>query len=155
MSLIKKALENIKDCFTDKKGFYMLILTEKSKQNTLYQPPLYIGLAFKQELEIRSGQSSGHQTAYECVIKRSIEKSLFIKLGVLRETSLEKETEQLYEDIEKCLISCNQPLCNTFHKDKYASRRDMQITNYGEYKPLNDVCKCTSNQICKLDEDMK
>ena len=141
--LINKALGKFKETLTDGKGFYMLILTDKDSQTDIYKPSLYIGLAYKQSMEIRPGQVSGHQAAYQCVIKNSKDKVLFIKLGVLTKCNLDKKTEQLYEDIEKCLIYCNQPTCNTLNKSNYESNRIVKIQNTGYFVSLIENCDCS------------
>lgn len=140
--LINVALDKFNESFTDEKGFYILIHTEVDSQNTIYKPPLYIGLTYKQELGVRPGQISGHQAAYECAIEKSKNKLLFLKLGVLSETSVGKKTEQLYEDIEKCLIFCNEPTCNTNHKSNYESSRILSIKNIGQHHSLNEESNC-------------
>ncbi len=146
IELINNALDKFKSTFIDEKGFYMLMCANKNSPNSLKL--LYIGLAYKQSLTIRLGQISGHQTAYECVIQRSIGKKLYVKLGILKECSLDKKTEQLYDDIEKCLTYCNQPTCNTQNRNSYASKRTIHIQNTGNYIPLNEKSNCSENKTC-------
>jgi hypothetical protein len=146
--LIKKSLNSFHKTLTDEKGFYMLITTKPETRDIIFRPPLYIGIAYKQPLGLRPGQEAGHEPAYDCIIKNSIGKSLFIKLGIVTNSSLDKATKQLYEDIEKCLICHNQPTCNDMHKSNYNSSRELFINNIGQFMSLNEKSHCAENMKC-------
>jgi len=55
-----------------------------------------------------------------------------------------KITQELFDDIECCLIYKNKPLCNTDCVNKYNSklRREIQIINHGNRSPLKENCRC-------------
>lgn len=134
--------------YLDQEGFYMLVIgtpgTAQPKTQTTRELS-YVGKAVGQLLRQRICQKVGHETAFQCIINRGKGHTLYLSLGVLTESSLEKDSEKLYDDIECCLISTNQPHCNITCKDRYNSdlRRNLVISNTGSHHPLlaNSNCK--------------
>jgi len=127
----------------DKNGFYALLSgswdnPEKSWKNLKL---LYIGQAFDQTLRERIIQD---HPAYKCVRDYQKEHSvdIIVKIGFIKESTAERLTQQLYDDVECCLIFCNQPLCNTTCKDSYAGR-DLQVLNEGDPAGIKDSCVCS------------
>jgi hypothetical protein len=131
----------------DKKGFYTILgwtfdeTSKKWKDLKL----LYIGQAFDQTLRERIPQE---HDAYNCVYdykKNHSGTSLFVMIGIIKESSVEKQTQQLFNDIECCLIFRNKPACNTTCQESY-SGRDLEVTNTGDYVPLKEKCSCSAQQ---------
>ena len=62
-------------------------------------------------------------------------KELIVMLGVLTDCSLGRITERFYGEVNDCLISRNQPLCNANREKPYEGRQ-LSIVNRGDYKPM-------------------
>jgi hypothetical protein len=78
---------------------------------------------------------------------KTIDDVVNLTIGKIEElTGIEIIREELYDDIECCLIFRNKPVCNTSCKDSYNSqlRRSIVITNSGKHKPLMETCMCKS-----------
>lgn len=125
----------------DGKGFYAILgavfepKTEKWGSIKL----LYTGQAFDQDLRKRILQE---HPAYKCVFnyeKRHSGVGIVVMLGAIRKSTFERYTQQIFNDIECCLIFCNQPLCNTSCKESY-SGRDLKVINIGHPYPLKKEC---------------
>ena len=128
----------------DKKGFYALLGGTRAQNSTgwINLKLLYVGQAFDQTLRERIPQE---HPAYECVFKYQKEHSgiaIVVMIGTIEKSPVAKLTQQLFNDIECCLIFCNQPLCNTTCKESY-SGRDLQVINTEDYKPLKEKCACS------------
>lgn len=128
----------------DKTGFYAIIggihNADTNKWGNLKL--LYIGQAFDQTLRERIHQD---HPAYECVFQYRREHSgtdLVVLIGIIKERTVERLTQQLFDNVECCLILCNQPLCNTNCKESY-SGRDLQVINTGSIPPLKERCVCS------------
>jgi len=142
-------VENFKSSRLDGKGFYALL-------GAVYNPKteewgaiklLYIGQAFEQTLRTRIRQE---HPAYECVFdykkKHSSSKvDIVVMLGVVQSSTVKKLTQQLFNDIECCLVHKNKPLCNTSCKELY-SGRDLKIINVGSFYPLTKEHECSETE---------
>lgn len=138
---------NIKDSKNpklDEKGFYAILgatydsETEKWGNIEL----LYIGQAFEQTLRERIPQE---HPAYECVFdyqKKHSGVGIVVMLGTIEKSTVEKSTQQLFNDIECCLVFSNKPLCNTSCKESY-SGRELKIINTEHPYPLEKEHSCT------------
>jgi len=125
----------------DRKGLYAILAGTRSQKAWVDLRLLYIGQAFDQILRERIPQK---HPAYECVFKYQKRHSgvhILVMIGFIEKSTVERATQQLYDDIECCLILCNQPWCNTTCKESY-SGRDLQVINVGHYKPLKERCSC-------------
>ena len=83
---------------------------------------LYIGQAFDQTLRKRIPQD---HPAYECVLQYQKEHSnvdIIVLIGLIENSTVERLTQQLFDDVECCLIFCNQPLCNITCKESCSGR---------------------------------
>lgn len=128
----------------DEKGFYAVL-------GAVYNPKtdkwgniklLYIGQAFDQTLRERIPQE---HPAYACVFdyqRRHSGVCIVVMLGTVEKSTVAKLTQQLLNDIECCLIFCNQPLCNTSCEESY-SGRDLKVINTGHSYPLKKECSCS------------
>lgn len=142
-SLCKAISKILPDTVKDS-GFYMLYTKVENTRELKY-----IGLTYDQSLNTRPAQKNGHESAYKCIIDTSKGENLYLKLGKLIDSDLGKNGEELYEDIEKCLICCNKPSCNDKLKDQYYSDREsLMVTNEGYYLPLRTECTCKAGQNC-------
>jgi hypothetical protein len=126
----------------DQNGFYAIIGAnyDETKKEWTNLDLLYIGQAFDQTLRQRIPQP---HDAYSCVnenIKKT-GKTVIVMVGVIRETSAERVTQDFVDDVECCLIYSNQPLCNDKCKDEYRGR-PLRITNTEGYSPLKPSSSC-------------
>lgn len=131
----------------DEKGFYAVL-------GAVYNPKtkkwgniklLYIGQVFDQTLRERIPQE---HPAYKCVLnyqKKHSGVGVVVMLGTVKKSTVKKSTQQLFNDIECCLIFCNQPLCNTSCKESY-SGRDLKVFNTGDPYPLKKECSCSETK---------
>ena len=131
----------------DKNGFYAILGAKYNSNTKKWENPmlLYIGQAFDQTLRERIPQE---HPAYKCVFeyrKRHSDIDILVMIGFIEKSSVERSTQQLFDDIECCLIFCNQPLCNALCKESYLGR-DLQVFNMGYYKPLKETCTCSKKQ---------
>lgn len=147
-SFVKKlnaSIPNLNLSTLDKRGFYMLILgtpNPDDKKKYKRKELSYIGQTYKQTLRERIPQEKGHEKAFECIIKRGKGYYLYLAVGGITQKSVANETEDLYNDIENCLIFTNQPVCNTDYKKAYLSKRCLSILNTGSYQPLRESSAC-------------
>jgi hypothetical protein len=136
-------LEQSKNPCLDQAGFYAILAgnlnaTTKRYTNLIL---LYIGQAYNQTLRVRIPQE---HDAYECVNAYARDNptvTLLIMVGVVTDMPGNRATQQLYDDVECCLINKNQPRCNTACKDNY-SGRDLTVTNTGDFSPLAQQSVC-------------
>lgn len=140
-------LRAMEDSRLEESGFYCLACIEPSIPVAAHLPLMayYIGKAYGQTLRDRISQKSGHEVAYQCIIDNCYGKQLLLNIANISRTNLEKETEELYNDIECCLIYENrtQPLCNRNCVQSYSgSGRKINITNSGVCYPLKKECAC-------------
>jgi hypothetical protein len=133
---------NHKDYDLDKNGFYAILAGKRKTTGWVELELLYIGQAFDQTLRERIPQE---HDAYKCVFdyQQDSDKDILVKIGYIKESTVQKTT-QLFDDVECCLIYCNQPLCNTLCKEKYTGR-DLHIINTGSYRPLKEECYCSKS----------
>jgi len=141
-------LDRIKDSQNpdmDKSGFYAILgaTFDESSKTWKGLKLLYVGQAFEQTLRERIPQE---HDAYKCVYdykKNHSGTDLVVMIGLIEKSSIEKQTRQIFNDIECCLIFCNKPACNTTCQESY-SGRDLEVTNTGDYKPLIEKCSCSA-----------
>lgn len=134
----------------DKKGFYAIlsgVLEKDEKGNNQYGKIklLYIGQAFDQILRKRIPQK---HDAYACVNnykKKHPNVEILVMLGTIEKSTVGKLTQQLFNDIECCLIFSNNPLCNETCQDCY-SGRDLKIVNTGHPYPLEKESTCAEKK---------
>ena len=131
----------------DRNGFYAILGGTYDSRSRGWKnlKLLYIGQAFDQTLRERIPQE---HPAYQCVFeyrKRHSGVDILVKIGFIEKSTVERSTQQLFDDIECCLIFCNQPLCNTTCKESY-SGRDLQVINVGHYRRLKEKCTCSKTE---------
>jgi hypothetical protein len=128
-------------CNLDRKGFYVILSGTKTAKGWVKPRLLYVGQAFDQTLRERIPQE---RMEYQCVYshqKAHAGAPIWVMIGFIKETSVGRVNQQLFDDIECCLIFSNQPMCNTACKDSY-SGRDLEVINVGHYAPLEERCTC-------------
>lgn len=138
------AISEFKHQYLDKKGFYALLGARFNKETDRWEEIklLYIGQAFDQTLRERIPQE---HPAYKCVFeytKKNPGKQIAVMLGIIEKSSVQKLTQELFNDVECCLISWNQPTCNTQCKESYTGR-ELQVTNTGGFTPLKEKSTCS------------
>ncbi|MCD6131685.1 MAG: hypothetical protein J7J61_06250 [Candidatus Hydrothermae bacterium] len=140
---LKNRLNQIDSEEFDKFGFYMLLTGKPTQEGTFKMGKLlYIGQAYNQKIGERIPQS---HPGYECIVENHSGEYLYLAVSeISRLDGMEKITQELFDDIECCLIYKNKPLCNTDCVNKYNSklRRVIQITNTYNYSPLKEKCEC-------------
>jgi hypothetical protein len=133
-------IQENENCCLDKNGFYM-VLTGKYNVTTNKYTNIklqYIGQAYDQSIRKRVPQPHvAYNEIQQYLNVNSGYKALVIS-GIITESSQKKITAELFDDIEACLIFCNQPLTNTQNKESYKGR-EIVITNTGTYFPLEEV----------------
>lgn len=128
----------------DKNGFYALLGGKKHPitGNWVILKLLYIGQAYEQSINDRLDQA---HTAYVCIndyLQKNQGCEALITTGIIKSCSQERYTQELFNDIEACLIRSNKPHCNTQSKYSYGGRT-IEITNTGGFSPLLQTCSCS------------
>ena len=127
----------------DDNGFYAILGAnyDKTKNQWIDFDLLYMGQVFDQTLRQRISQP---HDAYTCVNAntKKTQKTAIIMVGVIKETSVERITQEFVNDVECCLIYSNQPLCNDKCKEEYTGR-SLEITNTEGYYPLKETSSCS------------
>lgn len=131
----------------DGKGFYAILggIYEPKTNEWTSLKLLYIGQAFDQTLRERIPQE---HTAYKCVFdykKQHSNVGIVVMLGSIEKSTVERVTQELFNDIECCLVFSNKPLCNETCQDCY-SGRDLKIVNTGHPYPLKDESNCSEKK---------
>lgn len=145
-SKILVAIGNVsqsKNEYMDLHGYYTIIAGKHKGRKVENPKLLYIGQAFKQTLRERIPQD--HKKAEKCILKYLRENpgtTVWVQTGSITSSDTKTRTQQIYDDIECCLIFTNQPKCNTQCKESYEGR-EIRITNTGAYGVLkkNSSCK--------------
>lgn len=125
----------------DKKHAIYEIITGKENNGSVSNDSEklhYIGLAYKQTLRERISQEDTHPAYKEIdnYIKIHTDYSKYVRIGNVVSKTQEKDSEDLFKDIEACLIYDNQPPANTINKDSY-NGREIRIINEGNAFLLN------------------
>jgi len=128
----------------DEKGFYAILGAVYNSEKKYWEnlKLLYVGQAFDQTLRERIPQE---HSAYECAFDYQRKHSgvgIVVMLGTIKNSIVEKLTQQFFDDIECCLVYCNRPLCNTSCQETYTGRT-LMIINEGNYSPLKEECDCS------------
>lgn len=129
----------------DQSGFYGIIRGIWYPNKKLYGnlELLYIGKAYKQTIRKRAKQP--HPSADEKMQIFFEKNKRYHKLllhGWITEYSQERITEQLFSDIEACLINSHHPYAN--EKSMYSYQgRCIQIINSGAKVVINENCVCS------------
>jgi hypothetical protein len=134
---IKKILDNNAEEF-DCNGFYVFICSDMIEKPLKNYKILYIGLTYDQLLNVRPAQKSGHESAYNEILRQAQKKTLYIMLGKPKE----EYDEEAFENIEKCLIFKNKPTCNIQNANTSNCTCNISIENTGYYGPLEKNSKC-------------
>ncbi|MCL2440968.1 MAG: hypothetical protein FWD14_04455 [Treponema sp.] len=130
--------------YLDNNGFYIILTGKYSSQIRKYVDIKlqYIGKAYAQSIRERVQQEHDAYIKIDQFLKKNSGYSALVRPGIIIELSQQRVTPQIVDDIEACLIFCNQPPANTLNKDKY-SGRDIAIINTGGYYPLEEI-SCSS-----------
>lgn len=132
-----------KEPYLDKEGFYAILGATFYSESKSWKDfkLLYIGQAFNQTLRQRIPQD---HPGYECVseYRKKNRRDIIVMVGIIGQAEAQRITQQLFDDVECCLIYCNQPFCNVKCKDSYTGR-DLQVINTGDFSPLKEKCACS------------
>jgi|GEM_PF-1717749 len=138
-----ETLKTSKQSYLKKTGFYAMLMGIYNPALGKYENTklLYIGQAYKQTLGERILQP---HNGYDCInnyIRKTPNAKLLTMVGVLAKTNISKVTQELFDDIECCLIYHNQPKCNEICKKSYSGRQ-LTIINTGDFSPLKPASDC-------------
>ena len=132
--------------YMDEKGFYAIYLgvpSEKPLQTTL-KKLLYIGQAYDQTIRKRSQQP--HDDADKCM-KSENEKepgsNLYIKSGIITENDQDGISQELFNDVECCMIYTNKPACNQKCMKEYVGG-EIIISHVNARKITDSSCEKSS-----------
>ncbi len=140
-------VETINLSFLDEKHAIYEIITGKENNGHVSNDSEklhYIGLAYKQTLRERIPQEDSHPAYKEIdnYIKNHPGYSKFVRIGNVISKYQDKDSENLFKDIEACLIYDNQPPANTINKESY-NGRDIRINNEGNVSLLKSTSDST------------
>ena len=125
------------------RGFYCILGARADHHEKCWRDLdlLYIGQAYRQTIRDRVLQE---HAAYECVneyLRQAQDKNIVVMAGIVVDASLDRITQEFFDDIECCLIYSNDPLCNTACAESY-SGRPLFVVNEGDYSPLRKRSSC-------------
>jgi len=125
----------------DESGFYALYGGKVNQSDNRFDEAelLYIGQAYNQSIRERVKQE---HPAYDCIkqyLRMNNGHQLLMKAGVIQRCTQKNVTEQLFDDIEACLIQENQPMCNRQNKQHYQGR-SIRIQNRHSEGLLTYLC---------------
>jgi hypothetical protein len=123
----------------DQKGFYAILgAKQDEKRKWEVMTLLYIGQAFDQTLRERIPQE---QKPYKCVtafLRNNLNtKAEALVMHGLVGRSSSTLSQDLVDDIERCLVNANQPLCNEVRRGSNDGK-PLMITNMGGFYPLKE-----------------
>lgn len=129
--------------FLENNGFYVILAaTYDATKNIFFDMELlYIGQTFDQTFRERIPQPhEAYPLIYE-YMKYNSQKTVVAKLGAIYDCDAERITQELFDDIECCLINKNQPIFNDKCKKSYIGR-SIIVENIGDYFPLKEGGVC-------------
>jgi len=114
-------IDNSKLDYLDGKGFYAIYACVYNKDRNSITPKklLYIGQAFEQTIRERLKQPHDADACMKKEKQNEPNSGLWFKTGVITKNDQEKVTQQLFNDVECCMIYVNKPKCNTLCIETY------------------------------------
>ena len=129
----------------DEIGFYAIYVgvpSEKLGYTTL-KKLLYIGQAYKQKIRDRLQQPHDADECMKTEKEGEPDSDLYVKTGRITENNLENTTQELFDDIECCMIYTNKPACNQKCLVEY-SGGDITISHVNAQKINDSSCEKSS-----------
>jgi hypothetical protein len=120
-------------------GFYAIYTAKPMGKGLITSVKLqYIGQAYDQTLRERIPQPHVAYEKIENYIAKHQGFHVYIKTGIITDCNVARKTQDLFDDIENCLIYENQPAANTEGKDAYIGRA-LILNNIGKPSKLTDI----------------
>ena len=128
--------------YLDGKGFYAIYACVYNKDRNSITPKklLYIGQAFEQTIRERLKQPHDADACMKKEKQNEPNSGLWFKTGVITKNDQEKVTQQLFNDVECCMIYVNKPKCNTLCMETYEGGA-IEVTHGGARMITNSSCE--------------
>jgi len=135
-------IDNSKLDYLDGKGFYAIYACVYNKDRNSITPKklLYIGQAFEQTIRERLKQPHDADACMKKEKQNEPNSGLWFKTGVITKNDQEKVTQQLFNDVECCMIYVNKPKCNTLCMETYEGGA-IEVTHGGARMITNSSCE--------------
>jgi len=135
-------IDNSKLDYLDEKGFYAIYACVYNKDRNSITPKklLYIGQAFEQTIRERLKQPHDADACMKKEKQNEPNSGLWFKTGVITKHDQEKVTQQLFNDVECCMIYVNKPKCNTLCMETYEGGA-IEVTHGGARMIKNSSCE--------------
>ena len=135
-------IDNSKLDYLDEKGFYAIYACVYNKDRNSITPKklLYIGQAFEQTIRERLKQPHDADACMKKEKQNEPNSGLWFKTGVITKNDQEKITQQLFNDVECCMIYVNKPKCNTLCMETYEGGA-IEVTHGGARMIKNSSCE--------------
>ncbi len=135
-------IDNSKLDYLDGKGFYAIYACVYNKDRNSITPKklLYIGQAFEQTIRERLKQPHDADACMKKEKQNEPNSGLWFKTGVITKNDQEKVTQQLFNDVECCMIYVNKPKCNTLCMETYEGGA-IEVTHGGARMIKNSSCE--------------
>lgn len=131
--------------FLRRKGFYAILsaIPLRVGGNRLLIPEdlLYVGQSFDQAIRDRIDQEHKADACIDDYLKEHPRREILLKAGVISQAGQKTLTQELFNDVECCLIYSNSPKCNVQCRKAYKGR-PIVIVNKGDYSPLVQQSFC-------------
>ena len=135
-------IDNSKLDYLDEKGFYAIYACVYNKDKNSITPKklLYIGQAFEQTIRERLKQPHDADACMKKEKQNEPNSDLWFKTGVITKNDQEKVTQQLFNDVECCMIYVNKPKCNTLCMETYEGGA-IEVTHGSARMIINSSCE--------------
>ena len=135
-------IDNSKLDYLDGKGFYAIYACVYNKDKNSITPKklLYIGQAFEQTIRERLKQPHDADACMKKEKQNEPNSGLWFKTGVITKNDQEKVTQQLFNDVECCMIYVNKPKCNTLCMETYEGGA-IEVTHFSARMIKNSSCE--------------
>jgi len=131
--------------YLDEKGFYAIYLgVPTDKPNSIIiKKLLYIGQAYKQKIRDRLQQPHDADECMKSEKEKEPGSKLYIKSGIILEYDQDGISQELFDDVECCMIYINKPACNEKCIDEYGGG-DITISHVNAIKITDSSCEKSS-----------
>jgi len=133
--------------YLDQKGFYAIYASvyNKETKKVTHKKLLYIGQSFEQKIRDRLKQPHGADDCMKKEKKNEPNSDLWFRTGIITKKDQERETQQLFNDIECCMIYTSKPKCNTLCMESYEEKK-IEITHVNAHARAHaDDAPCRSD----------
>jgi len=135
-------LDDNEDELKNFSGFYAIVALNVEDEEDEEVDLLYIGMSYQENMQDKIDEPHLAYDFLEDYQEENPEMELFFMIGVMQESTLDIMSKQFFSDIECLLIDDNEPLFNKPCTHKSTDhRRDLEITNSGDYEPLEEISR--------------